>query len=386
MAEPRFPPFAPWMDDAPLTPKIHNKRRSLSISSENSFDCQSLQRSLKRVRLTSISMTPGELRLQRDLGHAVLSQQWILVSDDEWKIPMGGQYRTQSDDKDDCMHETSNIEEEASNVSVTVTRDDLDPMELILRIAVTGNHATTLRLHFPRMYPHRPPTVRRIEYHQQQQPASTDMASSRWMAGNLTNSNWSSSSSSLSAQKLKRIIIAASPDYAGEVTALSTPETVVLTNWSPVSRLTDICEWLVAAMLNHDHCGSCEHGVERKTPTMSNCSAMHMKRGARVNDEDEKKDDDDDDFISYWDRAPDRPVDSSDRATEKNPSVFMSGSNSSRAEDFSSVAARAANNDVHHVVPEHFFPPNRFDLGYERVFPEQRLQEEQDSMDFHYND
>lgn len=323
----------------------HNSTAAAAADSD-SFDCQSLQRCLKRVRLTS-NISPGELRLQRDLRHAVLSHQWRPVhynidnnnnncnNECEWTIP----YQTQAqrrrlhqatpaqstrtiactnercpeEDEDDCMFQTTAEELydepdynsnnsllyydtlNSNNVSIKMTRNEQDPMELFLFIYFTAFHpvawsaavtstivsSVTLHLQFPRMYPHRPPIVRRIEYkHQQQQhraasagiTAPIEVANpNRWNAGNLTHSHWSSNTSSGEANGmfadssengvksnnshcilddglLQRIVIAASPDCDSEILA-STPGTVVLTEWSPVSRLTDICEWLVDAVI-----------------------------------------------------------------------------------------------------------------------------------------
>jgi hypothetical protein len=411
------------MNDAPLTPKTHNKRRSVvsiattttSISDNtttasnddinNCFDCQSLQRSLKRVRLTS-NITPGELRLERDLRHAVLNQKWIPISEDEWKIQyISGEQprmraRTTQEGVDDggfILPETKWMpEDDQSNVSVTMTRDEQDPMELILRIvANTAVHlpiagasaattratttTTTLHLQFPRMYPHRPPTVCRIQNHQQPASNTNNNNPSRWVAGNLSHSNyWNSSSCSSSSSrspcphnnKLQRIIIAASPDCAVEATAAATPGTVVVTEWSPVSRLTDICEWLIDIVLSHQQ----QHAVigRRRSPqgmssssepsifTTCNCTNETMLRQRVSCEQDEKKDD-------GWCGA----------ATESSPSIFWNQPASSNA-------------DLHlqqqqpYEVLSSLPPAAQFDTGYERKDDSSQDINSQEAMDFQY--
>jgi hypothetical protein len=116
------------------SPALSNMDRTESTSS---LDCQSLQRSLKRVRLSS---SPGELRLQLDLRHLVMAQDWVQLADDVWHLPTRH-----------CRLEQCHV----------------DPLRLILDLPaadpmghVTGT--TRLWLQIPRLYPHRPPAVTRI--------------------------------------------------------------------------------------------------------------------------------------------------------------------------------------------------------------------------------
>lgn len=345
--------------EAPLTPKIHNKRRSLSLSTcENgSFDCKSLQRSLKRVRLTS-NITPGELRLQRDLRHAVLNQQWVSTTEDEWKILYVGEVdRKRRENEDDLsMHEAPLLhDDEPRSVRVAVSRDEQDPMELILRIDVTYHQAsafvastatTTLHLQFPRLYPHRPPAVRRIEYqHQQQQPKST------WLAENRIKPNVDSSSVNYCPlmPKLQRIIISASPDCSEEDKAVASAGTVVLTEWTPVSRLTDICHWLVDVVLAHHH-GCCDDSDQREilksselplTPTTCNCTIATVLDPREVSREHDEKE------IEDW-----RSV-----GIETSPSIFWNFS-----DEFSLNPLHAGESSASYL------PSTRFDVVYDRQY------------------
>lgn len=237
---------APWTTTAaagearPGTPKAHNKRRP-------PCDFESLRRSLKRVRLSSGggSISPGELRLRRDLRHAVTSHRWTPVGEEAWSVapPPGG-----------------DPSEERRSVAATVSRED--PMELVLSIRRPHQATTNLHLSFPRRYPHQPPTVRRIEYQssteQQQQhyshPQNRYFASSWYVRSSGGNCDEHGA-----AAALQKIIIAASPEEAAEFAAAG-PGTVLIENWSPVQRLTDVCEWLIAAVLSRrpqqPHCPS----------------------------------------------------------------------------------------------------------------------------------
>src|SRR5688500_2386117 len=65
----------------PSTPSLKRRPPYSSSDSSSFLDCQSLQSSLKRVRL---SCSPGELRLQRDLRTLVSEQGWNLSQDNCW--------------------------------------------------------------------------------------------------------------------------------------------------------------------------------------------------------------------------------------------------------------------------------------------------------------
>lgn len=138
------------------TPKIgnHCKRRYSDSSSRTaspvvdmdestsstSLDCQSLQRSLKRVRLSS---SPGELRLQLDLRQLAQSHEWVQTAEEVWHWP-----RTK------CRLEQCQV----------------DPLRLVFFIPQqqhSGN-MTRVWIQIPRMYPHphRPPCVTQIQHAQ----------------------------------------------------------------------------------------------------------------------------------------------------------------------------------------------------------------------------
>ena len=127
-----------------------NKRRiphSRSYSSNNSKNdvaemdsCASLQRCLKRVRLSS---SAGELCLQRDLCDLAATAGWQCVDNDDcqWTFPAKG---------------------------LTLVRKA--PLQLVLRVPSRTSTGTAVDsmvwLQIPRLYPHRPPVVSRIVHHQ----------------------------------------------------------------------------------------------------------------------------------------------------------------------------------------------------------------------------
>ena len=146
------------------------------------FDCQSLQRSLKRVRLSS---SPGELCLQRDIRDLVLSHNWIPVDEEAWRSPEG----------------------------YLLERPDSDPLCLALHLRTNAS----CRLHFPRMYPHQPPLVRRVH-----------------------------------SAHIQHILIQEAPPARSGSPCVSSDEdmhvpshTAVFQQWSPIKRLHDVLEFLI---------------------------------------------------------------------------------------------------------------------------------------------
>jgi len=145
------------------------KRRSSSPSLSSPLDCQSLQSSLKRVRL---SCSPGELRLQRDLRSL---KGWDAVSQDCW-ARLGGAHLTLE-----------------------------NPLRLILH-----SEGARFWIQIPRMYPHRPPTIARME-------------GVTWMRHVVV-------------QDTPHVSQAPPPDCCGNT---------VIYQWSPVMHLGDLIDFLL---------------------------------------------------------------------------------------------------------------------------------------------
>jgi len=318
------------IDEAPDTPKIHNKRRTVTLEAGGSvaeaayssssetrsgggaFDCQSLQRSLKRVRLTS---SPGELRLQRDLRHAVLHHHWIPVAEDEWKICIAGEASrmTAAKHNDANEHEANFSITQGATVDAVaaaaagapapleVAISRVGSMELVLRMQITqrhpvqgasactnSQHTVTVHLQFPLMYPHRPPLVRL--------PQHSDF----------------------------NLVIAASPEEALSLeamhksTARAAPGTIAIvwTEWSPIHRLSDICAWLVETCVQHASCFSSSSSpasvVTDDYEHHATTVPQEPIRSRLVTADEEKKDDDDGNDGGFWKSfAPSLPVDDS---------------------------------------------------------------------------
>ena len=108
---------------------------TLKRRSDSSLDCQSLQSSLKRVRL---SCSPGELRLQRDVGSLSTMGWGELILNGSGNVDgVCWQHR---------------------GTGAILMQDDA--LRLKLRLP---NNVGIMWIQIPRMYPHRPPVVSRLE-------------------------------------------------------------------------------------------------------------------------------------------------------------------------------------------------------------------------------
>jgi ubiquitin-protein ligase len=194
-------------------------KRTCSDTSDNSLlDCQSLQSSLKRVRL---SCSPGELRLQRDLKSLVSSQGW-----------------TQNED---CFYlpEIAKLEPVSPH----------DPLRWVLRL---HNHSTVW-MQIPRMYPHRPPVILKVE---SSLPSSLSSSSSSTTSSNHriqrivvteappTNSNTMSAATAAANTNTTTTSRLQDPASCGSST------TVVYNQWSPVMRLGDLLQFVIVLLTN----------------------------------------------------------------------------------------------------------------------------------------
>jgi hypothetical protein len=179
-------------------------RQRHDINDDWFMDCQ---RSLKRLKVTSLSGSPGELRLQRDFKHAVHCEGWIPRSGGGWLIPYTDDHAATN------RSTTGSPTARSSSFWLTLQQSPDDPLHLIFELPLG---LATLWLQVPRFYPHRPPEIRRIIQ---------------------------SSSSSL-PQDTMAVHISSSPDDAAAAAANSATQVVVL-GWSPVQRLDEILVLLV---------------------------------------------------------------------------------------------------------------------------------------------
>ena len=185
-------------------------KRSSSDASCNSLllDCQSLQSSLKRVRL---SCSPGELRLQRDL-RSLITDGWSQPQDQVW-----------------LLEGIAKLEQ--------VTQHD--PLRLLLAIQQQQQqhhhhdryhhpHGALLWIQIPRMYPHRPPVISRLESPttniQRIVVTEAPPLGQDWLPPSTTTATTTASVSTVGS---------------------SCGTTIVYNQWSPVMRLGDLIQFLL---------------------------------------------------------------------------------------------------------------------------------------------
>jgi hypothetical protein len=197
-----------------------------SCNSSMSLDCQSLQASLKRVRL---SCSPGELRLQRDVRQLV-NQGWNPVGEHCWVYGGGG---ASSSERAAAMTTAYNAGGAGGGVLRSAKLEQVtqhDPLRLSLSLVVQlaggggEQQQHFIMIQIPRMYPHRPPVIVRIDSH----PANTAATGS------------SSSSGRRQCRQVERIVVHEAPSIGQEPPPVSCGTTVVYNQWSPVMQLGDL--------------------------------------------------------------------------------------------------------------------------------------------------
>lgn len=142
------------------------KRRSSPSREVDSLDCHTLQSSLKRVRL---SISPGELRLQRDLG-ALTNMGWQLLNNGPTRAET---FQSQPPSKPQHPPAHFTVDQNPRwYFRASSTFQDLeaelhllDPLRLVLHLrrASAPLEVGRIWIQIPRMYPHRPPVVSRTE-------------------------------------------------------------------------------------------------------------------------------------------------------------------------------------------------------------------------------
>ena len=335
--------------------------RTLSTNSCNSsgssraspllLDCHSLQSSLKRVRL---SCSPGELRLQRDLRNLVTEQGWNQVGEHCW-----------------------NLEDVASLEQVTKQ----DPLRLLLlvRCGGVGGHGqstgeTTWKrcwITIPRMYPHRPPVISRIEDMPSDngQPTTKDQTAPGWdsFTGNPFSRQHHLQLQNRSRPAVERIVIHEAPPN-GQAPSVPCGSTVVYNHWSPIMRLGDLLSFVLNVLFEQDNTDGCEINNGMTEASLSNgClppdTVSRPSSAARRSD--------------FSHRNTQYILSSSSSASSTSPTNTFFVEEHKMEDSISGVS------DFHSNQPTdlNYFPPNRFDAGYGKYLDPLQPQQVSNPMD-----
>jgi hypothetical protein len=402
--------YAQTMEDA----KVAAAASSGDFDSSSSLflDCQSLQHSLKRVRLSS---SPGELRLQRDLRHLVLSSRWIPVDEDLWCLQQASHSQQPQPHCDDAAGAPRTTATPCSNVQLQRLTTATLKLTVVLpntKIRNTNNHhtnnhtnindnqVTTLAhvwLQIPRLYPHRPPVVTQITYSKGAIP-STDNAhhqdyhhqrqhspESVMLHHDVPTKDWFAEDNLLEKQQQEthhaRIhsLVFTNEDesmIAGSgvpcVTTTATSTVTVYAPWSPIQRLGDaldcIIEHLMAAHMNTNV------SQQHASPSFRLEQHAHTKTTSTTDMDNQSPNQHHDDFSvarlsRFWHE---KEIPSCSTHSLNNISSQHTEADRAteiqihRARSDSNMIGLLHNNGGDDATNVRQFPPNRFDLGYER--------------------
>ena len=228
---------------------VNHFRLEPASSSSSSFDCQFLQHSLKRVRLSS---SPGELRLQSDLKYLVLEGGWRQVQDDEWECS-AQHCRLERMDPLRLLftwRDDNNHSHHAKNNNTTNSGgEDNHPHPL---------HTTsTASLQFPKMYPHRPPIVSQIYQRREQQRRQEHQEQQLQFPFQYSLQHQPHSGNNQPQLQFNHFFsppphVAADPNRSHNHNCTENPNTTtnhsktisLAEGWSPIMRLSDILDFL----------------------------------------------------------------------------------------------------------------------------------------------
>ena len=204
------------------------------------LDCSSLERSLKRVRLTSCR-SPGELCMQRDLKHLLLSEN----GDNPWRIVRQGSKHGDGGgfggEQEGACHDSADLFERvviSDGTSSTFLRLlHVPPTRLVLQV----NDSVEVEIKVPRHYPHRPPEVSNIVYFGQDgnKKIRTIVISGEYAPEPL-----------VEEEGVENLSRATKSTMAVSCFKEVNDTEVVLTNWSPVRRLSQVLDDIVAILMS----------------------------------------------------------------------------------------------------------------------------------------
>lgn len=256
----------------------NGKRRPPSPSS--TLDCQCLQSSLKRVRL---SRSPGELRLQSDLRFMERSG-WKRVHDG-----IDGYVDDDDDGNDNHMEEENDMHSSFSVdstprwyykgtatgpqqlESVAAELQLLDPLRLVLHLQLPSrthcDEGSRIWIQIPRMYPHRPPVIFRIENLWMQRVLVLDTPPEGTSKRASTHSIPAHNEDTSKSQQRQHL------DPVNTAWSCHGSLTVCYNQWSPVQHLGNLLEFLIqASMAPPSPTGPEAHHLQHDVPTHSSRS------------------------------------------------------------------------------------------------------------------
>jgi hypothetical protein len=382
----------------------NGKPKNLTTDAVGYLDCQSLQRSLKRVRLSS---SPGELCLQRDLRHLVCSEGWIPLQSSN------NHYHDSASTSSSSTSTSRRLTMDYDDVYCHVWQNPLtgytlerpvpsDPLRLYLNLTPSGRHQASVWMQIPRLYPHRPPVFGRlVSAHSRIQHVVLGAGPDETTAS-LAAAATASSSATASA----------SAGLAHPITTTSAT-TAVYAEWSPVKRLTHVIDFMVQILTgqhdqhndhnnnnnNHDHLVNQQQDIDdlpfengdadmdgggssngrqegdissrilsdRATTTTGTCAGISTQEADKatekpssINSNALRMSTGSSPFTNglFW-LVEEHKMDDSDSRTAS------SSSNGGAAA--AAAGERVGSRNISEVSTTILLPPNRFDLGYERV-------------------
>ena len=348
-----------------------------SNSSSSPLDCQSLQSSLKRVKL---SCSPGELRLQRDLK---------MLPQHEWQQVSG----VVVENNGRAASPTNNINATWVHAATGARLTLVDSLRLCLFLPKPSTTTTQnelqqphhqhsqwrMMIQIPRMFPHRPPVLSRIEGNLSVQQVIIHEAPPVAVAGQSTSEQEDGGNSSImggsTTASTPTTTTTSSPQPQREPLYDALTSTIVWNKWSVVSNLSDLLDFLLDLATSLDTNTSAVSSPPYKGfppsrlvsdestaawPTsLSSSSASSWTTGSAHQQDSNNRE------LHFY--MEEHKFD--DPTTTTTATIPMStGDGSSTTTAFVTTREPGSSGDGSSIGSRNicFLPPNRFDVGYEK--------------------
>jgi len=360
---------------------IHGSVGEKRNNSDENVDCNLLQSSLKRVRL---SRSPGEFRLQRDLktldamkwGSSHVAPNALNFAATTWIHRSSGARLTMVDSLRICMFlpMTATYQNIQNSTGVDPQQQYQHQLHSYHR-----DYRWRIMVQIPRMYPHNPPVVTRVEGLSVEGIAINE-AHPNSRNGKRKNENDGASSvhstpgvTTSESLFFTEAQLARSPS-SGTMTSTGTNTTSKLSTvsgigktiewnrWSPITELGELLDFLLGTALSNLSTTTM-NTTTRATPTALADTNDHFEQSMAVTTA----------RMSSSSSSSLSSVSSASSISSWSNRNYYKGGNNIVAETMMSDENATTSSNKTNVSGLSFLPPNRFDLGYGKSGVGQRL-------------
>lgn len=337
------------------------------------LDCNILQSSLKRVRL---SQSPGEFRLRREIE---------TLDPRKWEPLQGHTHSNSNNNNDDNKSAATTTTKVHRSTRARLTIIDSLRICLFLPLQPTmmmpssssssmmmTNHQTYHRdyqwrvmIQIPRMYPHRPPVVSRIDGLNVDRILINDLPPDELPIASVLSTSLSTSSSSLSSTAPMTVdsLCALSSTNIQQQAASVGMKTIEWNHWSPIIGLGELLDFILdIALNNNESYQRTDFGSTTTTTAATSTGALAVTMSSSSCDSSVSSS-----VSSTFSQGGRSRRKSNNNDNKNNDTLFSSGRYHNAAGisySTSTANTNTTNNIDNNFNTVSFLSPNRFDVGY----------------------